>query len=327
MQLRRFTAPTLHEAMALVREGLGDDAVILETDSAPNGATTITAALDAAHEAWAPPVAGTLADGTPLDCAETVQEVVTGHGLPARLAERLIAAALGSGAEDPLDALAHALERSVAFAPIGDEPAKPLMLVGPPGAGKTVTAAKLAARAVLSGRPARVLTTDMMRAGAVEQLAAFTRILGLELETIESERQLTLALSSRRPGELAIVDSGGINPFLAGDRDELAGLVAAAAAEPVFVVPAGGDLFDMVDMADVFHDLGCRRFIATRIDMARRLGSLLAVAHGSRLALAEAGIGPSIAEGLVALGPDAFARLLLPADAAAATSPTELVPS
>jgi len=324
MQLRRFTAPTLAEALALVRAELGGDAAILDTETADGGAVTITAALDAAHEVWTPVAAGALDDGTPLDCAEAVQEVIAGHGLSARLAERLINAALDSGAEDPLDALAHALDAVVRFAPIGAEPAKPLMLVGPPGAGKTLTAAKLAARAVLAGRPVRVITTDMMRAGAVEQLAAFTRILDLPLETAESERELTLALADRGADELVIVDSGGINPFLAGDRNELAGYVAAAAAEPVFVLPAGGDLFDMVDMADIFHDLGCRRVIATRIDLARRLGSLVAVAHGSRLALAEAGVAPGVADGLVPLGPDTFARLLIPADASAKTSATEL---
>src|SRR5689334_5783360 len=98
MQLRRFTAPSLAEAMARVRAELGDNAAILDTDAAEGGAVTITAALDAAEEAWAPAVAGVLPDGTPLDCAEAVQEVIAGHGLPARLAERLLAAALDSGA-------------------------------------------------------------------------------------------------------------------------------------------------------------------------------------------------------------------------------------
>jgi flagellar biosynthesis protein FlhF len=325
MQLRRFTAATMAEAMALVRRALGDEAVILATDTAPDGATVVTAALDAPHEPWKAETAATLPDGTRLDCAETVQEAVAGHGLPSRLAETLLAAALGSGTDDPHDALAGALEACIAFAPLGDAaPEKPLMLVGAPGAGKTLTAAKLATRAVLARLPVRVLTTDLMRAGAVEQLAAFTRILQVPLETIDSERQLTLALAGRDPAQLVIVDTAGINPYLAGDRDALAGLIGAAAAEPVLVLPAGGDLFDAVDTADIFHDLGCRRLIATRVDMARRLGSFLAVAEGSRLALAEAGIGPSVAEGLVPLGPDTLARLLLPAEEAAGPV-TELV--
>jgi flagellar biosynthesis protein FlhF len=329
MQLRTFTARTAQEAMAEAREALGDDAVMLSTETTPDGCTTITAAAEAGGEPMPPPVAGTLPDGTELDCAEAVLEVISGHGMPPRLVDRIYAAAVAAGTDEPLAALAAGFAACIDFAPIGDAaPAKPLMLVGPPGAGKTLTAAKLAARAVLARRPVRMLTTDMMRAGAVEQLAAFARVLDIPLETIGSERQLTLALAGLPPGTAAIVDTAGINPYNPSDRDELAGLIAAAAAEPLFVVPAGGDLFDMVDTGDVFFDLGCRRFVATRLDIVRRIGSIVAVAAGSGLAPSEGGVGASVAEGLIPLGPRALASLFLPVVAAGAqTSSSELVPS
>ena len=56
-----------------------------------------------------------------------------------------------------------------------------MILLGPPGAGKTLTAAKLAARLCLAGHRPMVITADGRRAGAVEQLAAFTRLLDLDL--------------------------------------------------------------------------------------------------------------------------------------------------
>ena len=55
------------------------------------------------------------------------------------------------------------------------------MLVGLPGAGKTVTTAKLATKAVMSGAKINVITTDRVRAGGVQQLEAFTDILKLDL--------------------------------------------------------------------------------------------------------------------------------------------------
>lgn len=73
------------------------------------------------------------------------------------------------------------------FAPLGTpEPARrgrrpQEMLVGPPAVGKTVTVAKLAARAVMARKPVMLVTMDTRRAGAVDQLAAFARVLKVDL--------------------------------------------------------------------------------------------------------------------------------------------------
>lgn len=59
------------------------------------------------------------------------------------------------------------------------------MLIGPPGAGKTLTIAKLATRSTPSGRKVGVITTDTARAGGIDQLAAFTKLLKLKLLAVE----------------------------------------------------------------------------------------------------------------------------------------------
>ena len=41
--------------------------------------------------------------------------------------------------------------------------------------------------------------------------------------------------------------------------------------------------------------------VATRLDLSRRLGGVLAAAHAGKLALTEAGVGPGAADGLVPL--------------------------
>jgi len=113
-------------------------------------------------------------------------------------------------------------------------------------------------------------------------------------------------------GELLLIDTPGVNPYSAGDRRELAALIDACDCEPLLVLPAGSDAVDAVEMARAFQDLGCRRFIATRLDMVRRLGSILAIADRLALGFAEAGTGPEIATGLTQVTPVALARLLLP---------------
>ena len=50
--------------------------------------------------------------------------------------------------------------------------------------------------------------------------------------------------------------------------------------------------------------------IATRLDQARRLGSVLAAAEAGPLALSEAGVGPNVANDLVPITPDWLATRL-----------------
>lgn len=317
MRLRSYTAATIPEAMALVREHLGPEAIIVSTQSLESGGASVTAALEEGD-----PPAGSIAD----DAVDAIHEALAAHGVPPRLIEKLLKAAAELDSDDTVLALAGALDAVFTFAPIGDRPAaRPLMLVGPPGAGKTISTAKLAARAVLGHRPTRVVTADTVRAGGIEQLEAFTRLLELPLHTVESTKHLTGLVSDPVAGEMVLVDTAGINPYNASDRADLAGFIAAAEAEPIFVVPGGGDLFDTVEMAGIFAELGCRRMLATRLDMVQRLGSVLAAAEAANLAFCDVGITPSVADGLTPLTPVALARLLLP-DPALPADPSAIQP-
>ena len=318
MRLRTFTAPTMPDAIALVRKHLGADAIILSTRRA-GGAVAVTAALDqAALDQAAEAAAAAGSRPPPDDPAETVEEALDAHGAPAALAESILSAAIEIDAPDPILALAGGLDAVFSFAPLTARPARrPLMLVGPPGAGKTIAVAKLATRAVIDGHRPRVISSDTLRAGGIAQLEAFTRLLRIDLHRADSTAQMTALSQAARGETVVLIDSGGINPYSATDRSELAALLAAAGAEPVFVLPAGGDVYDAVEMGQAFRSLGAARLLVTRLDMVHRLGSLLAAAHANEFSFCDAGLSPDVAEGLVPLNPVALARLLLPRSAAA----------
>ena len=81
--------------------------------------------------------------------------------------EKLIAAALPFDDEEPLVALSSALATLYAFKPVApDDKRRCFLFAGPPGAGKTVTVAKLAARTVLAGKRVRLVTRRRARAPA-----------------------------------------------------------------------------------------------------------------------------------------------------------------
>jgi flagellar biosynthesis protein FlhF len=315
MRLRNFTAPSMPEAMALVRDALGVDAIIVSAEDEA-GAVRLTAAVEE-RETGA-------ADEGPGDVTDLLSEALTANGVPGALAEKLLMASLSFDTGDEVTALSGALSAVFTFEPVPEyERSRPLLLVGPPGVGKTMTVAKLAARAVLAKRPVRMITADTVRAGAIEQLEAVARILGLQLLAVQTSDQLGSAVASADAEELILIDSPGINPYNAADRRELAQLVIAAGAEPLLVLAAGGDALDAVDMARIFRDLGSARLTVTRLDLTHRLGSVLAAAEGARLAFADAGIAPDIADGLIPFNPLALARLLLAKTALPHQQPTK----
>lgn len=327
MRLKSFHAPSMAEAMRAVRAALGDDAIIVATRE-EEGGVRVTAAIDEAGPAApAPPAAPveprralppSIHPAPEIDVADAIADALRRHGTPRAVAERIVEAATAFDTDDPLLALGAGLDTLFTFAPLPAAAApKPIMLVGPPGAGKTLTVAKLAARATLKGQPVGVITTDTVRAGGVEQLQAFTRLLKLRLLAVEDTLALADALEVQRGVEQVLIDSAGRNPFDAGDMDDLAELLGAVEVEPILVLPGGGDPVETAEVARCFHRLGVRRLLVTRLDMTRRLGGLLAVTHEVGLAFSDVSVTAKVAEGLTPLNPVTLARLLLPSSAPA----------
>lgn len=290
MRLKVYRAQGIAEAMARIRAEMGPDALILGTRRVADG-IEVTAALEP-EEAPPPP---------PLRADPGLEAALRFHGVPEGLRARLLGGVLAPGLEAALPFAALKLER--------DNP--PLLLAGPPGAGKTLTVARLATRMVMAGEKPLVVTADGKRAGAAEQLAAFTRLLGLSLMIASHPVTLARALARRTDGAPVLIDTPGIDPFDPAQRDDLVALAETARATIVLVLPAGLDAGESADLASCFAEAGASGLVATRMDLARRVGNVLAAAASGRLALAEAGVGPGAADGLTALTPDYLAGRLL----------------
>ncbi len=287
MRLKLYRAPAMAQAMARVRAELGEDALILATRRVADG-VEITAALEPEDQQPPPPL--------PPDPARLA--VLEFHAIPTPMH-----AALRHGD------LATLLAGTVSFAalPLGEQP---LLLVGPPGAGKTMTVARLATRLVMAGSTPMVITADGKRAGAVEQLAAFTRLLGISLIVACHPVTLGRALTRRPPGSPVLIDTPGCDPFDPGQLEELAAFAAAVSGAMALVLPAGLDAGEAADIARAYAAAGARLLIATRLDLARRLGGVLAAAAAG-LALTEAGIGPGAVDGMLPITPEWLAARLL----------------
>lgn len=324
MRLKSFYAKTVTEAMQMIRDTLGEDAIIVATREENGGkAVRVTAAIEE-HDHHEPfedydredSENGWLQyDSEEEDggVSEILTEVLLKHSVPEEIIDQVISCATVVGLEQPHIALVAALEHLYVFRGLPQKTTeKTYMLVGPPGSGKTLTAAKLAARATMAGLNASVISTDTMRAGGIEQLAAFTKILNVPLQKARDSKELHQCLEQSKNTDFRIIDTGGFNPFRNDEMRDLARLIAAGDIEPVLVMPAGSDAEECGEIARIYASLGVRHMLPTRLDIGRRLGGVLAAAHYGGLIFAEASDTPSVAEGLFTLSPDRLAHLLMP---------------
>lgn len=324
MRLKSFSAPTVAKAMAMVRAELGKDAIIVSNRSGPDGGIEIVAAVEPEPMVDAEPIV--LDDAWSGDDLDVLQEVLDYHRAPVHLIEKLYSAARVLETNDPLLALAGALDAGFTFAPlVASASPRPLMLVGPPGAGKTATIAKLAARSLVAGRSVAMITTDTVHTGAAEQFAGYAALLRSKFWCVAGSETLRGALDAANGAQIKLIDTTGASPFDPNDLARLMDLTTSSDAEPVLVLPAGMDPLEAAETAEAFLPLGVERLVTTRVDTARRLGGLLAAGEAAKLKLSDAGTGPHIGSGLNPLNPIALARVLAstPADRISTLSTSE----
>ena len=334
MKLKTYTGSTTAEAMNMVRSELGDDAAIVSIQRTDDGKSVhVVATLQGAgHSLFHAPASAAVSPESEFESAgparvdiyETVCRALERHGAPGPVIERLGHGAAASGAPNPWAALSVAMDKEFTFNPIPslrDE--RPIMLVGPPGAGKTLTIAKLAAQAVMAGQTIGVITTDVKRAGAIDQLNAFMRVLEIDLQVAKTPGELAEAVSRVDGRDVVYIDTASANPFLDSDMAGLSRFVSATDIDPLLILPAGGNALDAADTAQAFADIGTRRMIITRLDVARRLGCLLAAADQSGLAFSGVSITPRVAKGLSAITAATLARLIMPQEAGKAMETPE----
>lgn len=303
MQLRVIHAADTRQAISRVREALGENAVILASHQTGEG-VRLTAAVERGEE----DLAHLLAPPDDSGARREIAAALAYHHVPGPARDGIMSALPESAAGDAGVLLAQALAGWARFRPLRHPLQRPLMLVGPSGAGKTAAVARIVVDALMAGQDVQVLSADTVRAGGLGQLQALLRPLGRAPIAVADAGQLAARLAETGPATL--IDSAGVNPFRGEELARLAELTRQADIEPVLVLPAGLCADDSLETAANFAALGVRRMIVTRLDTARRLGGVLAAA-ATGIALSAAAIGPTIGRGSAALSAAGLSRILL----------------
>ncbi|MDF1847211.1 MAG: hypothetical protein P1U69_08430 [Parvibaculaceae bacterium] len=359
MRMRTFIAESMAEAVDQVRDAMGVDAIIVSSIEGENGGFEVTATLDQRaqdHPAAAPSEETVLeeilkehlsaspksAEARPTHPSERADEQVAksetslvlsesillkaleDQGVPAILASALTAEAMNAGVDDPVNALATALADRFSFEPLPIAPPHPIMAVGLPGHGKTVTIAKLAARAAVENVRAQIISTDAERTGARAQAEAYGELLQIPVDHTETIDAMGLVLDQRTDRmaieagdrrEACFIDTAAANLLTPEGRQSLQLQIASgkqiSGAEPILVLAASGDARSMAETAQDFANLGVRRIIVTQLDASRRFGGILAAAEIAELSFAQFSDTPYLARGVAAATPLRLAQMLL----------------
>jgi flagellar biosynthesis protein FlhF len=212
-------------------------------------------------------------------------------GVDERLAFRVldeVAISDPNGSPLATEALTAAVERRVAgmirMAATTPIPARAtIAFVGPTGAGKTTTLAKLAVRAHLEGRTPHVISLDAMSPGTPAPLEAISRILGIGHEVATTAAEVRAAVDQTQTA-VRLIDTPGLGPGDPAGIAALATLLSAARPTEVhFVVPATMKPDDALATFAAFGALWVTRLTFTKLDETSSFGSLLSIAAGSGL--------------------------------------------
>ena len=144
------------------------------------------------------------------------------------------------------------------------------------GVGKTTTIAKLAARAARSSpNGVLVITTDVHRVAAAEQMIRFGEMLSVPVEVAISPTDLSRAIAQARNREHIFVDTTGKSPRDTGGLRALGSLVEAAGeAELLLVLSATTRSSDSREILEAYRGLPYSRLILSKLDETRVYGEL-----------------------------------------------------
>ena len=317
MRMKMFAAETFDAARALVFAEMGDKAVIL-SEREIDGRVEVRAATDglkrlggdrpmfrngAANDTAAQPDTSIM--------AQRLRDALNWHGAPRRFIERVLHGADTSLA-DPAMAMAPGLDAMIQFDPIPTRPDKNIVLIGPPGHGRTSTGAKLTRRAAIANTEILPVAADFDATAGGEQLSAYLERERAQVR-IASDPDALFSLMDevKRNDERCVIDLPSILPF---DREDLArvkDLVGAINAEPVLVISAEGHPEDQAEAARAYASAGIKRAIITKLDVARRRGGIIAALTAAKISLSHLAVTPFIGGGLVPAASSRLSALLL----------------
>ena len=174
-------------------------------------------------------------------------------------------------------------------------------VVGPTGAGKTTTIAKLAARWCMQhgSEDLALVSTDGYRIGAREQLMTYARILGAPMHAANGAQELLRVLERLKSKKLILIDTAGMGPRDERLTEQLSALkYGASGARVLLALPAQAEGQALDEIVCAFVRVKPAACILTKVDEAASLGAAISTVLRHKLKIAYICNGQRVPEDL-----------------------------
>jgi len=174
-------------------------------------------------------------------------------------------------------------------------------IVGPTGAGKTTTIAKLAARWCMQhgSQDLALVSTDGYRIGAREQLMTYARILGAPMHAANGAQELLRVLERLKSKKLILIDTAGMGPRDERLTEQLSALkYGASGARVLLALPAQAEGQALDEIVCAFVRVKPAACILTKVDEAASLGAAISTVLRHKLKIAYICNGQRVPEDL-----------------------------
>ncbi|MCI8668395.1 MAG: flagellar biosynthesis protein FlhF [Lachnospiraceae bacterium] len=193
-----------------------------------------------------------------------------------------------------------------------------VFFVGPTGVGKTTTIAKIASDFKLEKRAkVAMITSDTYRIAAVEQLRTYANILDIPLQVVYTIEELNHAIELFKDYDLILVDTAGRSHKNKEQCREIQHLVndctllQGMRREVFLVLSAATKYKDLLNIVDVYSQMGKYSIIFTKLDETSALGNILNIRLNTSADISYVTSGQTVPDDISILDAQKLAKHLL----------------
>jgi flagellar biosynthesis protein FlhF len=189
------------------------------------------------------------------------------------------------------------------------------VFVGPTGAGKTTTIAKIAGlAAVRHNKKVALITTDLLRVGGQDQLSRFGALLNMPAFTCSDISTLTELIQSLDDYDLVLVDTPGASPSDLARLSRLEEVLKLPEARVNLVIAATTRSVDVDHILTRFQRFSPQRVIFTKIDETDSRSAVVGDLLRNEVGITFLTNGQRVPEDLLIPSASELAKWVLPVD-------------